>query len=109
MVVGWDGLVTAAHNDAAAERLLKHLVVDRYDPADTISRTMTEVGPDPAFGSTLRLYPGEEVAFLGPYALALPVTPRRSSAAVTPQLRSRVLPTIVTLLTAPPSSGALAI
>ena len=61
-VVGWDGMVSASHTDAATERLLQHLVVDKLDAQEAVARTMNEVGPDPEFGSVLRVYPPEAAA-----------------------------------------------
>jgi hypothetical protein len=55
-VIGWTDLVSAEHSDEATERLLEHLVVDKEDTADAVTKTMAEVGPDPAFHSILRVY-----------------------------------------------------
>jgi hypothetical protein len=56
-VVGWSDLVSAGHTDEATERLIQHLVVDRLTLGEAVQRTNTEVGPDPAYGSVLRVYP----------------------------------------------------
>lgn len=56
--VSWDESVSASHTDAAGERLLQLMVDDGLSPADAAARTMEELGPDPAFGSTLLAYPG---------------------------------------------------
>lgn len=56
VVVGWDGLVSASQTDAATERLLQHLVVDGLSVEEAVQRTGKEVGPDPGFSSSLRLY-----------------------------------------------------
>jgi hypothetical protein len=56
-VVGWSGPVSAGHTDAAAERLLEHLVIDRLTPAKAVSQTMSELGTDPEYGTDLRIYP----------------------------------------------------
>jgi hypothetical protein len=61
-VVGWKGLVSAAHTDAATESLLQHLVVDRHGLREAVTQAMTEVGPDPAYGSELLIYPPEAAA-----------------------------------------------
>jgi hypothetical protein len=58
-VVSWSGLVAGDHTDAAAEQLLRHLVTDGLPLREAVERTATEVGPDPAYGSVLRLYPPE--------------------------------------------------
>jgi hypothetical protein len=52
-VIGWSGLVSAAHTDAATERLLQHLLIDGLPTQDAVARTAQEVGPDPRYGSTL--------------------------------------------------------
>ncbi len=56
-IIGWDGPVSAAHTDAATERLLQHLVAEKLDPVEAVAETMSDVGPDPAYGSTLLVYP----------------------------------------------------
>lgn len=57
VVVGWDGLVRADHTDAATERLLELLLVDRLPTADAVAQTTSELGLDPDSGSTMRVYP----------------------------------------------------
>jgi hypothetical protein len=56
-VVGWDGLVSSAHTDAATERLLQHLLVDGLPLQEAVAQTMADVGPDPQYGSMLLVYP----------------------------------------------------
>lgn len=56
-VVGWDGSVSADHTDAATEHLLQHLLIDKLPVGRAVARTMAEVGPDPAYGSSLVFYP----------------------------------------------------
>ena len=56
-VVGWDGLVSSAHTDAATERLLQHLLADGLPLQEAVAQTMAEVGPGPSYGSTLLAYP----------------------------------------------------
>lgn len=58
-VVSWDGDVSAPHTDAATERLLEHLVSEGLTPQDAVARTAAEVGPDPAYGSELRILSDE--------------------------------------------------
>jgi hypothetical protein len=58
-VVSWSGLVAGDHTDAAVEQLLRHLVTEGLPLGEAVDRTATEVGPDPAYGSVLRLYPPE--------------------------------------------------
>ncbi len=55
--VSWDREVSAAHTDAATQRLLQHLLADRLDSTQAVAKTMAEVGPDPAFHSRLLAYP----------------------------------------------------
>lgn len=56
-VAGWDGQVTPGHTDDALARLLQHLVTDRLDLHEAVARTMSEIGPDPAYGAKLVAYP----------------------------------------------------
>ncbi len=51
--IGWDGLVSAQHTDAASSQLLQYLIQDGIDTREAIDLTMAEVGPDPDFGSQL--------------------------------------------------------
>jgi hypothetical protein len=55
--IGWDGLVSAGHTDEATLKLLQHLVVESASTEEAIARTMSEVGPDPDFGSQLLAWP----------------------------------------------------
>jgi len=57
--ISWDETVSATHTDAATERLLQHLLIERKSPADAVAQTMAEVGPDPTYGSKLLAYPPE--------------------------------------------------
>ena len=38
-VIGWNGLVSAPHTDAAMERLVRHLVADGLSPTSAMERT----------------------------------------------------------------------
>jgi hypothetical protein len=58
-VVGWTNLVSADHADAATERLLQYLLTEGLTTEQAVAKTMTEVGPDPSYGSVLRIYPPE--------------------------------------------------
>jgi hypothetical protein len=58
-VIGWNTSVSAARTDDSTERLLRHLVIDGLDAQRAAASTMLEVGPDPEFGSVLRVYPRE--------------------------------------------------
>ena len=56
-VIGWDALVSAAQTDAATERLLQHLVAEGLPMGEAVQKTMAEVGTDPSYGASLRVYP----------------------------------------------------
>lgn len=59
-VVGWDREVSASHTDLTTSRLLELLVSpDDLSPEDAVAQTMSELGPDPTFDSTLRTYSPE--------------------------------------------------
>jgi len=58
-VVSWNGLVSAEHTDAAAEQLLRYLVTEKLTLGEAVEKTAADVGPDPVYGSVLRLYPPE--------------------------------------------------
>ncbi len=55
--ISWSQFVTAAHTDAATERLLEHLLDEGLPPAEAVNQTMLEVGPDPYYGAVLKAYP----------------------------------------------------
>jgi hypothetical protein len=61
-VIGWDGLVSAAHTDEATESLLQHLLVDGLTMGQAVQKTNAEVGPDPSYGNLLKVYPPEATA-----------------------------------------------
>lgn len=56
-VVGWDDDVSGEYTDRATEVLLQHLVEGKLTPSAAVARTMSEVGPDPLYGSKLIAYP----------------------------------------------------
>jgi hypothetical protein len=56
-VVSWSGLVSADHTDSATEHFLRHSVTEGLPLQEAVDKTAAEVGPDPAYGSVLRLYP----------------------------------------------------
>jgi hypothetical protein len=56
-VIGWSGRVSAPHTDAATERLLRHLLIERLTTRDAVAQTIAEVGPDPEYDSSLLVYP----------------------------------------------------
>jgi hypothetical protein len=55
--IGWDKLVSAPHTDEATQLLLKNLLIEKQPVATAVTLTMDEVGPDPAYDSTLLAYP----------------------------------------------------
>jgi hypothetical protein len=65
-VVAWDAPVSSEHTDAATERLLQHLLIDKLALQEAVAQTMAEVGPDPSYQSVLRLYPAEEPVSTAP-------------------------------------------
>lgn len=58
-VIGWDSLVSATETDAATERLLQHLAAEGLPLGEAVQKTMAEVGKDPSYGASLRVYPRE--------------------------------------------------
>jgi len=58
-VISWDGWVDLSHNDEAIVRLLQALIADRLTVGQAVERTMSEVGPDPTYGSVLTYFPQE--------------------------------------------------
>ena len=57
--VSWSGPVSAAHTDAATERLLEHLLLDGITVQEAVTETSAEIGPDPDYDSTLLIHPSE--------------------------------------------------
>ena len=55
--ISWDESVTASHTDTATGVLLHHLLLESKPPGDAVALTMVDVGPDPVYGSRLRVYP----------------------------------------------------
>ena len=53
--VSWGLPVSAAHTDAATQRLLEKLLVEGLTTEDAVRRTAAEVGPDPQYGAELRV------------------------------------------------------
>jgi hypothetical protein len=64
--VGWDGLVSSSHTDAATERLLQHLLIDGLPLQEAVAQTMAEIGPDPSYGSKLLMYAPEKPVAAAP-------------------------------------------
>lgn len=53
----WNNEVSPSHNDLATEVLLERLVADKLPLAQAVNATMADVGPDPAYNSSLVSYP----------------------------------------------------
>jgi hypothetical protein len=53
--VSWNASVSATHTDAATERILEHLLIDKLTLREAVARTIAEVGPDPEFGAELHI------------------------------------------------------
>ena len=56
-VIGWDNLVSAPHTDKAVENLLQNLLPKRLPLGEAVKRTMTDIGPEPAYDNALKVYP----------------------------------------------------
>ena len=52
-VVGWNGWVDLSHNDQALLHLLRNLTAESLTLERAVRETMNEIGPDPAYESTL--------------------------------------------------------
>lgn len=55
--ISWNETVSASHTDDATERLLRHMLVEKQSSTDAVAQTMSEVGPDPTYGSKLVAFP----------------------------------------------------
>ena len=55
--ISWTESVSVQHTDAASERLLQLLYAQKLSAQAAVDQTMAELGPDPAFGSSLLAYP----------------------------------------------------
>lgn len=55
--ISWDETVSAAHTDAATDRLLDLMLLDGQSAKEAVAQTMAELGPDPTYGSTLGVFP----------------------------------------------------
>jgi uncharacterized protein CbrC (UPF0167 family) len=55
--IGWDEKVTLAHTDKACMLLLRGLIQQRITINQAVGMAMTEIGPDPTYGSKLKYYP----------------------------------------------------
>ena len=57
--IGWNGLVSAGHTDAATTRLLRNLLLEGKTIAQSVAQTMKEVGHDAQYKSMLLFWPIE--------------------------------------------------
>jgi hypothetical protein len=55
--ISWSLPVSGSHTDKATKQLLKHLITEKQTIKQAVTETMKEVGPDPAWGSILVVYP----------------------------------------------------
>ena len=53
--VSWSKPVSAQHTDAATERLLEHLLIEKQPVQDAVAKTSAELGPDPTYKGELRV------------------------------------------------------
>jgi hypothetical protein len=58
-VISWDSDVSAAHTDAATQRLLQLLALDGLTPEDAVAQTTAEIGPALSFNAELRALTSE--------------------------------------------------
>jgi hypothetical protein len=56
-VVGWSDMVSPEHTDQATAQLLRHLLEDELPLSKAVDITTSEAGPDPSYGSSMRVYP----------------------------------------------------
>lgn len=56
-VVGWSSTVSPEHTDQATDQLLRHLLEDKLSLSKAVDITMSEVGPDPSYGSSMSAFP----------------------------------------------------
>ena len=52
-VIGWNDWVDLTHNDQAILHLLRGLTVEKLTLEQAVRKTMNEIGPDPAYDSSL--------------------------------------------------------
>jgi hypothetical protein len=59
-VVGWSDTVSPEHTDKATAQLLRHLLEEKLPLSKAVDITMSEVGKDPSYGSSMLAYPPAE-------------------------------------------------
>ncbi len=62
-IISWDDWVDLSHNDEAIVYLLQALIIGRLTVEQAVERTMSEVGPDPTYGSVLTYFPQERGSY----------------------------------------------
>jgi hypothetical protein len=68
--IGWDGFVSTSHTDNATTCLLQHLAQgDTVEEA--VNKTMSEVGSDKLYNSSLKYYPQPAGSYTIQYALGI--------------------------------------
>jgi hypothetical protein len=55
--ISWTETVSAQHTDEATQRVLRYMLIDGKSAAEAVAQTNSELGPDPAYGSELAVYP----------------------------------------------------
>ncbi|GAG19351.1 unnamed protein product, partial [marine sediment metagenome] len=64
-VVGWNEWVDIPHNDKVLLHLLRGLTVEELTTEQAVTKTMNEIGPDPAYRSFLTYFPrGKKTALV---------------------------------------------
>ena len=56
--VSWSDQVSGAHTDQATDALLKHWLIEGMTVKDAVTKTASEVGPDPTYAGELRVLTG---------------------------------------------------
>jgi hypothetical protein len=71
---GLDGLVSPSYTDDITTRLLQKLFVAKETVARAVTEINSEVGPDPAYNSTLCWYPYQQGSYSVQYSVVPPST-----------------------------------
>ncbi len=61
--ISWDGPVSIHHTDQTTLRLLRNLILEKQTIGEAVEGVMEEIGPDPAYNSSLVFYPTEAVNY----------------------------------------------
>ena len=57
--MGWSGSVSLDYVDRAAADLITNLCTQKMTVGEAAAKTMTDIGPDPEWGASLRFHPRE--------------------------------------------------